>query len=198
MPLDEVQRYIYVWLMSKPRNTEVEVKENPSGAFLDAVLLGPSRSIEAMEARGQKELLRGEALPTEVKPEERPFLEMWGFVFGEPYPDDALFAPTQLPTGWSKEGSDHAMWSYILDAKGRKRVAVFYKAAFYDRRAFMRIETRYSCEHPEDGSMVLVDRQTGEVLLTLVKDTQDPWMAVDDFLYAKVGLNPHLPCHWTE
>jgi predicted secreted protein len=30
------------------------------------------------------------------------------------------------------------MWSYIVDDEGTQRVAIFYKAAFYDRDAFMR------------------------------------------------------------
>ncbi len=31
------------------------------------------------------------------------------------------------------------MWSDLLDEKGRKRGAIFYKAAFYDRRADMHL-----------------------------------------------------------
>ena len=30
---------------------------------------------------------------------------------------------------WKREGSSHAMWSYINDELGRERVAIFYKSA---------------------------------------------------------------------
>lgn len=35
------------------------------------------------------------------------------------------------------------MWSYLVDELGRRRGAIFYKAAFYDRDAFMRLESHY-------------------------------------------------------
>ena len=53
------------------------------------------------------------------------------------------------------------MWSYLTDQHGRQRVAIFYKAAFYDRRAFMRLESVgwYVAKHIEhDGPLVI----TGE------------------------------------
>jgi hypothetical protein len=48
-----------------------------------------------------------------------------------------MFRPATLPEGWRREGSDHAMWSHIVDDQGRKRASIFYKAAFYDRGAHM-------------------------------------------------------------
>jgi hypothetical protein len=67
--------------------------------------------------------------------------EALGFKLGDPDPQDSLFRPVTLPEGWRREASDHAMWSNIVDPNGRKRVAIFYKAAFYDRKAHMRLCT---------------------------------------------------------
>lgn len=98
----------------------------------------PSRYITDMESAGQRQLLHSDRLPTEGS-EDPQFIEL-GFVFGEPDPNDPLFRPATLPDGWKREGSDHAMWSYILDERGISRVGIFYKAAFYDRRAAMHLE----------------------------------------------------------
>lgn len=94
---------------------------------------GPAvtRYVEDMEAAGQQQLLHSDRLPTEAHGD----FEALGFTFGEPDPDDPLFRPATLPAGWTREGSDHAMGSYLLDERGVRRVSVFYKAAFYDRCA---------------------------------------------------------------
>lgn len=95
----------------------------------------PSRYIEEMESAGQRQLVNSDRLPTDGSDDPR-FAEL-GFTFGDPDPKDPMFRPATLPAGWRREGSDHAMWSYILDERGIRRVAIFYKAAFYDRRAKM-------------------------------------------------------------
>jgi hypothetical protein len=92
--------------------------------------------IEAQEQRGQDELVRSEVLPAKGDWEE---LTKLGFVKGEPVNGDPLFVHAKLPAGWKKKGSDHAMWSYVLDEKGEERASIFYKAACYDRDAFISI-----------------------------------------------------------
>ena len=62
-----------------------------------------------------------------------------GFKFGELVDGDSMFQSVQLPAGWTREGSNHAMWSYVLDQHDRQRLSIFYKAAFYDRDAFFNI-----------------------------------------------------------
>lgn len=111
--------------------------------LLGAMSDGTSGYIEGMEAAGQRQLVASASLPTDSRNHDADFIAL-GFTFGDPDPNDPLFRPATLPDGWEKEGSDHAMWSFILDQFNRRRVAVFYKAAFYDRRAFMRLETVYS------------------------------------------------------
>jgi len=99
--------------------------------------------IGGMEAAGQRELVASTSLPTQLSSgTDEDFVKL-GFIFGEPDSRDPLFRPATLPEGWRKEGSDHNMWSYVVDQLGRRRVAIFYKAAYYDRRADMRLENVY-------------------------------------------------------
>lgn len=102
---------------------------------------GSSAAIERMEAAGQQQLLESCDLPTKGS-DDPEFLRL-GFTFGDPRPNDPLFRPATLPEGWKREGTDRAMHTKILDALGRERVSVFYKAAFYDRRAHMHLNTVY-------------------------------------------------------
>jgi hypothetical protein len=105
---------------------------------------GSSGYIESMEAAGQQQLVHSDRLPTQVHDDgkDKPYKKL-GFTFGKPDPSDPLFRAATLPEGWRREGSDHSMWSYLVDQHGRRRVSIFYKAAFYDRSAFMRLETPY-------------------------------------------------------
>lgn len=102
---------------------------------------GSSSAIERMEAEGQRQLLESCDLPTQGS--DDPEFARLGFTFGEPHAHDPMFRPATLPEGWKREGTDHAMHSKILDELGRERVGVFYKAAFYDRRADMHLNTVY-------------------------------------------------------
>ena len=95
--------------------------------------------IEGQERAGQSQLVNSDRLPTDTDGTDAEF-ESLGFTFGRPDAGDSLFRSATLPPGWKRQGSEHAMWSYIVDEQDRKRVAIFYKAAFYDRRAFMRLE----------------------------------------------------------
>ena len=90
--------------------------------------------IEAQEAEGQKCFVSDETLPIECPREE---LEALGFQFGDKV--DSLFVACRFPNGWSKRPTDHSMWSELIDPEGTVRGSIFYKAAFYDRRAFMRL-----------------------------------------------------------
>lgn len=101
---------------------------------------GQTDYILGMEAAGQRQLVNSDRLPVRILGATLADFEALGFTFGEPEPDDPLFRAATLPAGWTRRGSDHAMWSYIDDETGTPRVAIFYKAAFYDRRAFMRLE----------------------------------------------------------
>lgn len=123
------------------------------------MLGGTERYITEMESAGQSQLVNSDRLPTD-RGDDAPFLEL-GFTFGDPEQGDPMFCPATLPDGWKREGSDHAMWSYLVDGLGRRRASIFYKAAFYDRRAFMRMETPSSYVQSKlwDGTPVLLDEE---------------------------------------
>jgi hypothetical protein len=131
--------------MGKVSNTTAQVQADPM-LGMDVALGG----IEAQEARGQRELVNTDSLPTEC--DNRQALEAHGVKFGEPYKDDPLFCDAILPTGWRKRATDHSMHSDLIDDKGRVRAWIFYKAAYYDRRADMHVIRRYTVDMYADGS----------------------------------------------
>lgn len=73
----------------------------------------------------------------------RKALEGWGFKFGDVCTGDPMFIEVELPEGWERKPSEHSMWSYIVDDQGRERIGVFYKAAFYDRKAHTDVLRRF-------------------------------------------------------
>lgn len=46
-----------------------------------------------------------------------------------------LFFDVRLPEGWRIEPTEHSMYTNLVDANGWVRASIFYKAAFYDRKA---------------------------------------------------------------
>jgi len=107
---------------------------------LVGALGGTDDYIRDMERDGQRQLVTSDRLPSEILYATQAEFEALGFTFGDVDPHDPLFRPATLPEGWKREGSDHAMWSYIADERGIRRVGVFYKAAFYDRKAHMSLK----------------------------------------------------------
>jgi hypothetical protein len=113
-------------------NIENTRDRDPFLHLLGAMSEGSTDYITGMEAEGQRQLVNSDQLPTEA-PWNR--LEELGFVRGKIVEGDPLFTHCTLPEGWRRAETDHPMHSDILDERGVKRVGVFYKAAFYDRRA---------------------------------------------------------------
>lgn len=120
-----------------------------SGNLANALAASTPGGIERQEAQGQRDLIAGTTLPKEIEGATREQLTAIGFVFGDDADD--LFVNVTLPTGWAKKATGHSMHSDLVDEKGRKRAGIFYKAAFYDRRADMRMEQRYRVESWQDG-----------------------------------------------
>jgi len=119
----------------------IDTRKNldPMTMLATAVALGASGAIEQQEREGQDSFVQSDTLPTKGNLQHQRTLEAWGFKFLGAVPGDDLFQYVTLPTGWQKRGSDHDMWSYIVDDEGVDKVSVFYKAAFYDRDAFYRL-----------------------------------------------------------
>lgn len=103
--------------------------------------------IELQEKAGQAEVVRMSVLPRKIHNPELQHLdpvEVYARLGIKVTGDaDDLFYNVELPEGWQKRAEDHAMWSHLADEKQRQRVVVFYKAAFYDRKAHSFIERRF-------------------------------------------------------
>lgn len=159
------------------------MKESMEGMFLEMLVLhgegkSPSDAIEDQEVRGQKKLCDSKLLPTKMRcafgscnSDPKKVLRSWGVEVGEQVKGDELFVECKLPDGWSIRPTEHAMWSDLVDAKGRKRGAMFYKAAFYDRKAHLdlckrfNIIGRYDAED-EGGERLRVEDADGTTVFT--------------------------------
>ncbi len=97
--------------------------------------------IERQEAAGQAAFVSNATLPKDC---DREALKKCGVIFGTDA--DELFVNVQLPAGWKKQATTNSMHSDLLDEKGRQRASIFYKAAFYDRRAHMTMCHRYDID----------------------------------------------------
>ncbi len=129
--------------------TPAALRAAASGEIENFIAATTPGGIEAQEKRGQIEQSFRETLPL-VGTEKREVWEKLGFVFGNTI--DRIFVEAKFPKGWRKQPTDHDMWSNLLDDKGRKRGAIFYKAAFYDRSAHISLQRRYSYStEPEGG-----------------------------------------------
>ena len=143
----------------------------------------PSKAIENQEKRGQRMVVANQRLPQKTNDhcvpdqfrfngincgmswEERNEIanrnnreytknqyEKMGIEIISEYDD--LFYSVKLPEGWEIKSTDHSMWNDLFDGKGRKRANFFYKAAFYDRDAFINFEPRFHLrvDHVSDPS----------------------------------------------
>jgi hypothetical protein len=131
-----------------PHNT---TQDSPFLRMLDALDAqqrtgDPTNMILEQEARGQEQLVNSDVLPSKINSPrgfdvKAKMTDELGFKFGELVDGDPLFQHVELPKGWKKvadSGSD--MWSQVVDEQGRERISIFYKAAFYDRDAFMNVK----------------------------------------------------------
>jgi hypothetical protein len=137
-------------------------------SIMDATPEGIVRS----EKIGQMDVVASTKMPKEMHPNRQAY-ERLGFTFGTDVDD--VFVAAELPKGWTRRATDHPMWSDVLDGEGRVRVAVFYKAAFYDRRATADLRPRFmrtwihkdspgSGLRQDEEAFVVVDNADGSVV----------------------------------
>lgn len=137
------------------------------GDLKNARIAATPGGIEAQEKAGQEALVASTDMPKELHPSRAAF-EQVGFKFGDDVDD--LFVKATLPPGWKRAATDHSMHSDIMDDQGRKRVGVFYKAAFYDRRADAVLVCRYNIgrdyDLPDDQVSVVIKDAGKEIYRT--------------------------------
>lgn len=128
-------------------------KNTRMDGYVIPVFGGDPQRILDQEAEGQESFVTSTTLPTRIMTDDgKKILESFGVVFGDEVEDDPMFQYVTLPEGWKREGTGHSMHSDVLDDKGRKRIGVFYKAAFYDRSANMHVNRRYSYTYDYERS----------------------------------------------
>ncbi len=187
--------------MNKVTNTS----ENPMFGWL---MGGNPGAIEAQEAQGQRELVESSQLPAKVNSRSINIIEQYALmgiaVIGETK-GDKLFLDVELPKGWKLESTDHSMWSRLVDDKDRERASIFYKAAFYDRDAFVNFSTRYnwSGNLEKDGyvSYIVKDNSTGKIIFETESVSKDyeraDYFKEQDMLHdqCKQFLKDNFPKH---
>lgn len=104
-----------------------------------------SKAILKQEADGQRSFTTSSTLPTQMGQDDRTVLEQAGVVFGDKVDGDEMFTYVTLPAGWEMVASpqNDSRWTELHDDKGRRRAMMFYKAAFYDRKAHLSTERRF-------------------------------------------------------
>jgi len=131
---------------------------------------GNPNAIEAQEAQGQTELVNSDVLPVDMgthsEHNHKKILKGYGFKFLGVVEGDVLFQNVKMPKGWKKVATDHSMHSDLVDEKGRKRANIFYKAAFYDRKAHLDLSRRYRYD-------IDYDKLNKGVTICRVKDHDD-------------------------
>lgn len=149
-----------------------EPRFNPAalarGDLANALVAATPGGIERQEAEGQRQM--ASSFCTLPKDMDREPAIAFGFTFGEDA--DELFVNVTAPAGWAIRPTDHSMHSDIVDDQGRERGSIFYKAAFYDRRADgrwkarYRVEAEYTADYDVAGYRA-IDGATGAVLFRL-------------------------------
>jgi hypothetical protein len=110
------------------------------GDLKNAIITSTPGGIERQEKEGQIEQSFKDTLPISMQGCSILDFEKLGFKF---LGKEDIFWHCEFPKGWRKRPTSHDMWTDLLDAKGRKRGAIFYKAAFYDRSANIHLTNRY-------------------------------------------------------
>lgn len=143
---------------------------DPATNLAGLLARGQSDYITGMEADGQRQLVHSDQVPTQGSDK----LAEIGFTLGDVVQHDTLFRHVTIPEGWTKSATEHSMWSEITDAFGRSRVSIFYKAAFYDRRAFCRVTDlrEYVYKAVEHNARLVFDDRwaTREAVIALLVD----------------------------
>ena len=183
-----------------PGISPAAVEALAKGDLANYLVASTPGGIEAQEARGQTDFVAPETLPIDGTKNREDF-EAMGIQFGESVDD--IFVSVTLPEGWKKVPTDHSMWSHLVDDQDRKRASIFYKAAFYDRSAHIRLNSRYVTEtifHPEGDAppthceLVVRDTADGAVLFSGGKNAYDDFKGSDGArLRCNAWLKEHFP-----
>lgn len=129
------------------------IKNTSGNPRLSWLFEGNPEAIDRQEKEGQKELVASSIEEVQQLPargngcDAREVYQKLGFEVISQSNGDPLFLDVKMKNGFHVQPTDHPMWSDLVDNKGRARASIFYKAAFYDRDAFINpLKTRYNVE----------------------------------------------------
>jgi len=137
-----IKQFLNNLLKKIKMNKITDTTKNPNPEWLGG---GNPGAIEAQETAGQRELVNSSQLPIKVNSPygidiREKYQSMGILILDRKKDDDALFYDVILPKDWKLTATDHSMWSNLIDDEGKIRANIFYKAAFYDRDAFINFE----------------------------------------------------------
>lgn len=188
--------------------TPAAIQAMLNGDISNVIAATTPDGIERQETAGQSAMAKAaDRLPLDINYPRglthAQVAEALGIEFGKTV--DRVFIEAALPDGWKIVPTSHALWSDLVDDKGRKRAAIFFKAAFYDYNAHISFECRYVIDGYVDD--VGVDGVTMRKCQVVDKATDQPlWTseAADDRDFkaqdrnreeATAWLNAQLPKH---
>jgi len=142
--------------MAKFRLTPAAVVALAEGDMENAIAAMVPGGIERQEAEGREWLIENSMLPvgmgvlgcssavSSFAAIARVYdaLCSWGLEFGGLEGD--IFVPVKLPGGWALKASEQSQYlAFLLDDQKAVRAQIFFKAAFYDRRAELTVLPRF-------------------------------------------------------
>lgn len=178
-----------------------------NGDLANAIVASTPGGIERQEAEGQRAMVANSHLPKEMRGATRDQLEAKGFIFGADVDD--LFVAVTLPAGWQIKATSHSMHSDLLDGAGRVRAGIFYKAAFYDRKASLSMRRRYTVDswHSCDAAGIASERGDEKFRIIAIYDAgaelhrfgvvpESDWAKAEDLTkQAEAHLAERFPNH---
>lgn len=127
------------------------IKNTSKNPMIEWLFGGNPDAIERQEKQGQKEMIEASNEGVQQLPAKgngcnpTDIYKVLGFEVIGQSEGDPLFFDVKMKNGFSLKPTDHSMWNDLVDGKGRVRASIFYKAAFYDRDAFINpLKTRYN------------------------------------------------------
>lgn len=128
---------LYINMKNKRKETKM-IKNTSMTPNPEWLFGGNPNAIPNQEKEGQKQLISSSQLPK--KGLDKEICNSLGIkIIGESK-DDNLFMDIQLPDGFKLRATSHDMWSELLNENGDIVAKIFYKAAFYDRKATIHFE----------------------------------------------------------
>lgn len=129
----------------------------------ETLVAGP----DAVTRRAHVQMQSDQELPNAGAETDAILLRL-GFSLGGPSPYKKGFRKAVLPAGWKIKPSDHYMYSWVVDEKGRRRAQIGYKAQ--DNWVSFHLERRFSPSFTKDDEGESEDDK-GSCVVAVIRDS---------------------------